>query len=130
MQGNGLSDDKQAKFNRICEAISSGKSVRAACNDVEILNRSTFNRWLKEDEGGELRDQYARAKQDHADAIFDECIDIADNHKSDVHRARLMIDTRKWMAGKIKPKVYSDKLDLKVEGDITVNIADKDADCG
>ena len=64
------------------------------------------------------------------DAIFDENLEIADDGRNDwmerhgdeeagwvangehIQRSRLRIDTRKWMASKLAPKKYGDKLDL------------------
>jgi len=62
--------------------------------------------WLTKQE--EFSEQYARAREEQADAISDECIDIAKN-EPDVARARLMIDTRKWFASKMKPRKYGDR---------------------
>ena len=81
-------------------------------------------------------DQYARAREAQADAIFDEILDIADDSANDwvereggpqlngehVQRARLRIDARKWMAGKMRPKVYGDKLDLGGSVGVTINL--------
>ena len=37
-------------------------------------------------------------------------------------RARLICDTMKWMASKLKPKRYGDKIDHKVSGSLTIGI--------
>ena len=83
-------------------------------------SKSTVFRWLKSDE--EFSDQYARAKAEMADSLFDDILAIADNRENDrdedgradvdhIQRQRLRIEARKWMAGKLKPKVYGDKID-------------------
>jgi hypothetical protein len=90
--------------------------------------KSTVFRWLAADEM--FRDQYARAREAQADAIFDEILDIADEEHTTVkrdpdggevevtydstavQRNRLRIDARKWMAGKLRPKVYGEKVDV------------------
>jgi len=77
-------------------------------------------RWLRKYE--DFSDQYARARIEMADAIFDEVLAIADDCSQDrdvkgqfnhehVQRSKLRIDARKWMAGKLRPKVYGEKLD-------------------
>ncbi|MQB38834.1 hypothetical protein DXT97_18810 [Agrobacterium tumefaciens] len=40
-----------------------------------------------------------------------------------IEHRRLQIDARKWMAGKLRPKVYGDKLDVDLTGalDFVVN---------
>lgn len=71
---------------------------------------ATVCRWLAKD--AEFSEQYARAREAQADALFDDCLDIADKGTkalADHNDRRLQIDTRKWMAGKLKGK-YSDKV--------------------
>lgn len=43
-------------------------------------------------------------------------LDIADNGEGDPKRDRLRVDTRKWLASKLKPKKYGDKVDLTHSG--------------
>lgn len=102
-------------FDEICERISEGESLRQICLDDHMPNKSNVFRWLADD--ANLRDQYARARDTQADVIFDECLKIADDAKPDeVQLARLQIDTRKWMAGKLRPKRYGEKLDVTSGG--------------
>lgn len=92
--------------------------------------------WLADNE--DFQKQYARARELQADAIFDECIDIADDASNDfdrdtdgsvkvdhdaINRARLKIDTRKWMAGKLRPKKYGDKLEVDQKLDVSDPLA-------
>jgi hypothetical protein len=93
-------------------------------------DKATVFRWLAQNEG--FRDQYARAREAQADALFDEMLDIADDGSNDwmerkredgsteevlnhehIQRSKLRIDARKWMAGKLRPKVYGDATTLK-----------------
>ncbi len=82
----------------------------------------------------EFLQQYARAKEESADALSDEILDIADDGRNDwmerngkddagwqangenIQRSRVRIDTRKWLASKLKPKKYGDKVDLTHAG--------------
>lgn len=103
-------------FDQICEKMADGKSLRSICKSDDMPNRATVFRWLAENEA--LSDQYARAREAQADAIFDDCLEIADKfdgreitEPEHIQRAKLRIDTRKWMAGKLRPKKYGDKLD-------------------
>ena len=90
-------------------------------------DKATVFRWLRKYE--EFRDQYARAKQESADAqqeiiedIGDESIEAA--YKADPKAAnavvsayKLKADNLKWVMSKMKPKKYGDKLDLTSGGD-------------
>jgi hypothetical protein len=71
---------------------------------------------------------YARAKEQQADLLAEEIIEIADDSSKDlqgyddynnpienkefVNRSKLRVDARKWVASKLKPKKYGDKLEL------------------
>ncbi len=69
-------------------------------------------RWLNNEENDGFRDQYARAREFQADALFDEILYFADNSTPEsVQQACLQIDTLKWMAGKLRPKKYGDKIE-------------------
>ena len=101
--------DKQAVIEEICTRLTDGESLRKICRDEHMPAISTVMLWLTKD--AELSEQYARAKAEQADTIFQEVLDIADTATNeDVNVARLKIDARKWMAGKLKPKVYGDKV--------------------
>lgn len=94
----------------ICEMLADGKSLRAICRQEGMPSTSTVCKWLAR--SPEFAEQYARARELQADALFDDCLDIADKGKlalDDAADRRLQIETRKWMAGKLKGK-YSEKL--------------------
>ncbi|MBH1979957.1 hypothetical protein I8H89_00375 [Candidatus Saccharibacteria bacterium] len=48
--------------------------------------------------------------------------------KTSVQRARVMIDSRKWLAVKLKPNKYGDKLDIKSKSEVTHKFKDMDDD--
>jgi len=101
--------NRQEIISAICTRLVDGESLRTICRDKDIPAISTVMLWLTQDEF--LSEQYARAKAEQADTLFQEVLEIADNAKSDtVNVARLRVDTRKWMAGKLRPKVYGDKI--------------------
>ncbi len=100
----------QETADAICELLADGKSLRAICRDVGMPTTSTVCKWLAKND--EFAEQYARARELQADAMFDDCLDIADAGEKTpeaIADKRLRIDTRKWMAGKLKGK-YSDKV--------------------
>lgn len=112
----------------ICERLANGESLKSICEDENMPARSTVFKWLAENKI--FSDMYARAREEQADAIFDEILEIADDGRNDwmerrgeedagwvtngenIQRARLRIDARKWMAGKLRPKKYGEKLDI------------------
>lgn len=92
-------------------------------------SRETVRRWLRDK--AEFRGQYARAREDQADALADEILAIADDTDGDVeivegeivqiaanvNRAKLRVDARKWAAGKLAPKKYGTKVELSGDAD-------------
>lgn len=111
----------QDLFDKLCERIAEGQSLRKACKSSDMPGTSSVFRWLADDE--KLREQYARARDAQADNLFEDCLDIADDASpEEVAKARLRIDTRKWMAGKLRPKRYGDKLELDGQVGVTINL--------
>jgi hypothetical protein len=94
----------KATADRICSQIAEGHSLRSIAGvDPNVPNRATVYRWLKRNRG--FRDQYAQAQEQRADAYVDMAFEVA-CAEPDVQRARLIVDTLKWMAGKLSPKKY------------------------
>jgi hypothetical protein len=93
---------------KICQQLAQGKSMRTVCKAKSMPNAATVFRWLADDK--EFSEQYARAKEESADAMSEDMLDIADNVSLHPNDKRVRIDTRKWLASKLKPKKYGDKL--------------------
>jgi hypothetical protein len=120
------SEFTQEKADAICERLADGESLRTICLGDDMPSQPAVFRWLAANDT--FRKQYAHARETQADAIFDEILDIADEATDDVQRSRLRVDARKWMAGKLKPKVYGDKVDLTHKGAVGVYLTKEDAD--
>lgn len=110
---------------KVCEELAQGKSMRTVTKMEGMPAMSTLWRWMRAHE--DFRLQYVKAKQEAADALAEEILDIADytaedyveNKKGDlvlnreaVERAKLRVDARKWLMSKMKPKVFGDKIDV------------------
>ena len=122
--------DRQGVMIHLCAAIASSsqsiaKILAEGKGGHNLPDYSTIMQWLCDDP--KLSDIYARAKSDQADFMVDEILAIADDGENDymqrkgennegwqfngehVQRSRLRIDARKWVAGKLRPRKYSDK---------------------
>ena len=132
------SDYTEELGDSICSELADGKSMRTVCEPNSMPDKSTVFRWIRTIE--EFRDQYTRAKEESADALTDEMLDIADDTELDytktddqgvklnaenIQRSRLKIETRKWLASKLKPKKYGDKQFIETK-DTTVDISDEE----
>lgn len=117
----------------ICERLVEGESLRAICREDAMPGLSTVFRWLESHEP--FREQYARAREMQAEGFADELTEIADDARNDwmeralkggetekvidsehITRSRLRVDTRKWIASKLLPKKYGDKLETTHQG--------------
>lgn len=122
----------QKLADKICEELALGKSMRTVCASDDMPAMSTVFEWLRTYE--EFSEQYAKAKEESADAMAEDVLHISDTPimgetktikpdgsveiKQDEmlgHR-RLQIDTRKWLMAKMKPKKYGDKIDHTTNG--------------
>lgn len=107
--------------------------MRSVLRDDGMPSMTTVFRWLREDEA--FQQQYARAKEEAADSLADEIVDIADERdgkaimadgeevsvvfdSTAVARNRLRVDARKWIAAKLKPKKYGDRTQHEHTGKI------------
>ncbi len=131
--------DREKVMDYICDELATssrglGNILKYAEEKLErVPSYSQVMRWIDAEE--ELRDKYARAKEAQADFMADEMLDIADDARNDwmtkqngsgdpykvidtetIQRSKLRIDARKWLASKLKPKKYSEKLQTEHSG--------------
>ena len=115
--------------DEICEKIAEGKSLVSILKSRPGMpNYSTVTRHLRATK--DLEDgfctRYEKAREDQADYLADQIIEIADDGQNDtytdekgkvrvdkevVYRSRLRVDARKWVAAKLKPKRYGDRVE-------------------
>lgn len=131
---------REQQFDIICERLVEGKSLHAICGDESLPSITTVMRWLGEEESGHLREQYARAREAQAEKMAEDILAIADEECTTVRaskhgidgdadgmrevvfdatavaRNRLRVDARKWLASKLAPKKYGDKVLNEVTG--------------
>lgn len=120
---SGTTQYTQEMADLICERIADGHSLRSICQADDMPAQSTVFKWLSEQKT--FSEQYARAREAQADKLADEILSIADDGTKDTYkdehgnertdqevigRSRLRVDARKWLASKMAPKKYGDKL--------------------
>lgn len=122
----------QKVADEICARLMEGESLRAICEDEQMPGQRTVYQWLMHNDT--FAQQYARAREVQADTLADEVLVLSDRARMGqkittkangdteavegdmVERTRLQIDARKWLAGKLAPKKYSDKIQQEVTG--------------
>lgn len=112
----------QETADAICLRLTEGESLRGICADEGMPAASTVFKWLSERK--EFSEQYARAREAQADHLAEEILQIADDGTNDTYqtdngaavnhdviaRSRLRVDARKWLAAKMAPKKYGEKM--------------------
>jgi len=97
----------------VCEWLISGKSLSSFCLQDGAPSVASIYRWLRSH--ADFCEAYVRAREEQADTLADDMQLIADT-STDANLGRLRVETRKWIASKLKPKKYGDKVDLTTNG--------------
>lgn len=108
-------EQRQELKDKIVQMVAEGSNINAITKLDDMPNRQTVYNWFASDK--EFLDNYARAREDRADARADRIDEIVvelmeGKITSDV--ARVAIDTYKWQAGKEKPTRYGDKQQVEL----------------
>lgn len=128
----------------ICALMAEGRSLRSICIMDNMPAISTVMRWLTDADKADFQEQYQRAYDQRALAIFEEMLDIADDGSNDwmeretrsgtitvldhehVQRSKLRLDARYWMLQRMAPKRFGDKMQIDSKVDITKHYSDDD----
>ncbi|MDH1475810.1 hypothetical protein N5F13_14975 [Comamonas thiooxydans] len=119
----------QGLCDAICTALAEGESLRSICLRSGMPHIATVMRWLSDPEKRDFCEQYTRAREAQAETLAEELLAIADEaeyepiqdpntgetlavafDKTAVARNKLRVETRKWLAARMSPKKYGDKL--------------------
>lgn len=128
--------DRSTIYPVILRRIAEGESLRTICATDGLPHIDTVMTWVDGDPAFSV--QYARARDARADYHFEKTVEIASqrpdmvdaseggdtNHKAGGSRIdtgfvawqKLQVDTHKWVASKLAPKKYADKVDVNVGG--------------
>lgn len=138
---------RRSKFTKqlgeqICLRIASGRTTLSVSKDDDMPSRETIAQWVLDPKKKEFSDMYARARDMLLEHWSDEIVEVSDDDtrdlqpytktsgdyheegtKSDntvVNRAKLRVDSRKWLLSKLRPGQYGDKIQQEHSGNITV----------
>lgn len=104
----------------ICTRLAGGESLRSIARDPSMPALQTILTWAMgqvgaAEEGG-FPEHYARARAIRSELYADEIVELADAVDEDPQRSRLQVDARKWVASKLLPKTYGDKVSHEHSG--------------
>lgn len=104
------------------EQMSMGKSLSTALKAEGMPSYYAVMLMIKK--SPEFRTMYEKALEDRADRLAEEILELADEEMPEhlegpmasawVQRKRMQVDARKWVASKLKPKMYGDRIDVAV----------------
>ena len=125
----------------ICRHIADCVSLRAIAAMEGMPTTATIMSWLADSSKPEFLEQYARAREAQAEKMAEDILAIADEEctmvRADKHgtkdddgegntvvvfdatavaRNKLRVDARRWLASKMAPKKYGDKVQAELTG--------------
>jgi hypothetical protein len=125
--------------NAICERLAKGESLRSICLTDGFPAPATVCGWTTQNK--DFYEQYAQARANNLEMMAEDLLSISDDGADDwetrykkdgseyqalnrdaVERSRLMVDTRKWLLSKLRPKQYGDRLDVSGEIDCKLSV--------
>ncbi len=132
----------EALTREICTRIMLQQTLKEICADPNMPSQRTIVYWLADPRNADFREQYYYARRVQAELYVDEIFEIADDTSKDykkvynskteeydevpnnehIQRSRVRIDTRKWYASKMVPKIYGDK--QQIDHDVTGDLAE------
>lgn len=113
----------------LCDHLAEGGLAVEWCRQEGRPSVSTIHRWMQAHPA--FREAYARAREVGLHVMAEEVIAVSDDSSGDwrkdengndvldhehVQRSRLRVDSRKWLASKLLPKVYGDKQQTEITG--------------
>lgn len=117
--------DREAVWSRLLPLIAAGASLPAALRQLPEPRPSLW--WLKMAVRGDpaLAERYQAAQELRADALADELAALADeplpaglkgaDAAAWVQRQRLRVDAKKWLACKLFPRQWGDRVEVGVD---------------
>lgn len=127
--------DKELVWSALLPLIASGASLPSALRQLPEPRPSLWWAKMSVRDDPDLTERYRAAMELRADALADEIAAIADEaipadlHGSDasawVQQQRLRVDSKKWLACKLFPRRYADRVevDVAVEQRISITAA-------
>ena len=111
-------EEKQHAIERVITRIHEGLTIPEIAK-IEDIPSQTIIDWMNKNTN-DLSVVYISAREDRADRIAREIIELADNvdgrDNAQVQKARLQTDVRKWYLSHILPEKYGDLQRLEVTG--------------
>lgn len=107
----------------ICSEVANGFNIKTVLKSkAEYPTFQTWCNWKREHK--ELFDLYVKTMQDKAESEMediDRVYDMLKNGEIEPSVANVLIQTNKWKAAKFYPKMFGDKIQQELSGEVTTN---------
>ena len=112
---------KQNKFwNEFFFRIGNGESLRGVSNDLGVPFQTVWSAIMSDEKRMATYEDAKMSRAHYHASKIEEILEDVESGKIEPSVARVSIDARKWLAAKMYPKFFSDKLHL--QHDITVDV--------
>lgn len=118
-------------WEKIIDGVANGKSLSSILRMPNMPSYSLAKLMIRTNES--FKEAYEKAVEDRADRMAEEIIDLADQKipaglegqaaSAWVQQLRVQVDARKWVASKLKPRTYGDRIDVSVT-DTRISVLD------
>lgn len=100
----------------ICECIATNTHSLEELHKLipDFPTVKTINNWRWKHP--EFRQKFDLAKEMQAQLLAEQIIEISDNSDLEINRAKLMVESRKFIAGKLASKLYGAKITHSLPG--------------
>lgn len=144
----GVSTYTKELGEHICNGILQGRTLKSITGDSNMPRLNTIMTWLHQFE--EFNTMYYKARQLQMELIIDGILEISDDASNDythyvdektgevthifnhehVARSRLKIDTRKFLAAKLAPRIYGERVTIDHQGGVKASLVIMDSSSG
>jgi hypothetical protein len=120
----------EAIADKILERIIDGEAIKTICKDPDIPSFPTILKWSTGRNGAadNFPERYAAAFELRGEAAADKIIEITRKLEAGEighNEARVIIDSQKWIASKLRPKLYGDRREHNHNVKVDVSVADR-----
>lgn len=119
--------------DEVCQRVADGEPLTHICAEPGMPDSSTIYQWCAHDVDG-MRDRMDAARRQRALRFADELAALADQvpqTKLEAEWLKTRINTRQWIATKLLPATYGDRVQSEQSGKLTVEIRSfREADHG
>ena len=110
---------KEDFLAEVFDRIAVGESMLKICQDPGMPARKSIFKWIDEDE--EVKRQYNEALrlrgEHYADGVMESAEAAVGLDAPGVNAQRLIVDTKKWIAARLLPRKYGDRVVLAGDTD-------------